>query len=61
MLIIMQNRYDIELARQKPTLLQRLNVIRKACAAVFWKVKGMRKASPILFPILHEVAIVLIY
>ena len=35
LLINMQNRYDIELARQKSTLVQRLNVIRKACAAVF--------------------------
>jgi len=35
LLINMQNRYDMELARQKPTLVQRLNVIRKACAAVF--------------------------
>lgn len=35
MLINMQKRYDMALARQKPALIARLELIRKACAAVF--------------------------
>lgn len=34
MLINMQNRYNMALARQKPSLLSRLVDIRKACAAI---------------------------
>ena len=35
LLINMQNRYNMAVARQKPSLLEKLNQIRKACAAVF--------------------------
>ena len=34
MLIRMQNSHDIAAARQKPTMAQRLNEIRKACASI---------------------------
>lgn len=34
LLINMQNRYNMAVARCKPTLISRLNSIRKACAAV---------------------------
>ena len=34
LLINMQNRYNMAVARRKPTLISRLNSIRKACAAV---------------------------
>ena len=34
LLINMQNRYNMALARQKPSLLEKLNQIRKSCAAV---------------------------
>ncbi|MCH5178150.1 MAG: HigA family addiction module antidote protein [Prevotellaceae bacterium] len=34
LLINMQNRYNIAVARTKPTLLERLRFIRKSCAAV---------------------------
>lgn len=34
LLINMQNNYNMEMARQKPSLIERLNAIRKACAAV---------------------------
>ena len=34
LLINMQNRYNMAIARRKPTLIKRLNLIRKACAAV---------------------------
>jgi addiction module HigA family antidote len=35
LLVNMQNRYNMAVARQKPSLLEKLNQIRKACAAVF--------------------------
>lgn len=34
LLINMQNRYNMAVARRKPTLASRLSAIRKACAAV---------------------------
>lgn len=34
LLINMQNRYNMAVARRKPTLVSRLTAIRKACAAV---------------------------
>jgi addiction module HigA family antidote len=35
LLINMQNRFNMVIARQKPSLLEKLNQIRKSCAAVF--------------------------
>ena len=35
LLINMQNRYNMAIDRTKPTLIDRLNFIKKACAAVF--------------------------
>lgn len=35
LLINMQNRYNMAVARQKPILIRRLDSIRRACAAVF--------------------------
>ena len=34
LLINMQNRFNMVIARQKPSLLEKLNQIRKSCAAV---------------------------
>lgn len=34
LLINMQNNYNMGIARQKPSLIEKLNAIRKACAAV---------------------------
>lgn len=35
LLINMQNRYNMALAKQKPALIERMNNIRKACAALW--------------------------
>ncbi len=35
LLINMQNRYNMAIAKQKPALIERMNNIRKACAAMW--------------------------
>lgn len=35
LLINMQNRYNMAIAKQKPALIERMNNIRKACAALW--------------------------